>query len=710
MKSANLDGDCDSFYSSSDEETHIPEKNHFSNQSKFLGTDQSKFLGTDQNMKFSAKTSAIPIQLFNPEIQIRSTGHTASIVIEKKPLKRTTLVKSIAISMFKRKIINECVVFSSLEDETHAYSSLTDKVYTQYDDAMMTEIIAKNTIAQKNLLVIIDDCIQDQYFKAPSNKIKEVIANGDTCKISLIFATQCALKIQPEVRCNFDYCFLGSDNDSSKRIYTDYCQIFQNYNMFNNVFGELTKANDFMVVINTGFGKTIGQKIFYFSPNIENVNITIQSFKFIEKNCKIVKIHVGKNQPAQSLFFNKFDVNEMVDNSAIVMVAKRGSGKSFAVVDIINQLRNAGRIDDYIIISPTERMNKFYGNKGFNNVYYEYTNELLENVLAVQSQRIEQSKLTGEQCKRVIVVMDDCLGQKGSWAKDKAIQEMLFNGRHYKISYILTMQFPLGISPELRCNFDYIFLFAEDFLSNQKRIYDHYAGMFPTFDSYQQVFKSLTEDFNTMIIINRGTRSSLFDKVKFYKANAVDFCDIPEMKLFEDDDVNIASCTNNNDHDDVDVEDFFKSKREPKSIVPLKIPQKLPDVKLPKIDIIKDKAYDFLNEIAKCNNRIVDLVKNDENSKKKEEIISTILKCNNEIVNLMTLSGEINKSDESDEQTTIDDCFDEVDFDFDEVDFDFDEADFDEVEGSDCFSNSNYSSESSESSDDEDCEDKNKEN
>ena len=81
------------------------------------------------------------------------------------------------------------------------------------------------------------------------------------------------------------------------------------------------------------------------------------------------------------------------------------------------------------------------------------------------------------------------------------------------------MQFPLGITPELRCNFDYIFLLAEDFYSNLKRLYDHYAGMFPTFDSFRTVFKELTNDFGCMVIVNRGARSTFLEKVFWYKAS-----------------------------------------------------------------------------------------------------------------------------------------------------------------------------------------------
>jgi hypothetical protein len=111
---------------------------------------------------------------------------------------------------------------------------------------------------------------------------------------------------------------------------------------------------------------------------------------------------------------------------------------------------------------------------------------------------------------RAFIVMDDCLSDKKSWMKDQPISELLFNGRHYEIMYILTMQFALGITPDMRNQFDYVFLLKEDKFTNLKRIYDHYAGMFPTFDSFRQVFAQLTEEHGCMVV----TTNEVVDKKK----------------------------------------------------------------------------------------------------------------------------------------------------------------------------------------------------
>ena len=46
--------------------------------------------------------------------------------------------------------------------------------------------------------------------------------------------------------------------------------------------------------------------------------------------------------------------------------------------------------------------------------------------------------------------------------------------RYLPSTFILAMQYSLGIQPELRSNFDFIFLLGEDFINNRKKLYEHY--------------------------------------------------------------------------------------------------------------------------------------------------------------------------------------------------------------------------------------------
>lgn len=222
-----------------------------------------------------------------------------------------------------------------------------------------------------------------------------------------------------------------------------------------------------------------------------------------------------------SLKIKRFDIKSMPDNVTIAMIAKRASGKSYLTKEILFHKRD---IPLTIAISKTEKLNKFYADF-IPDIYIfdEYDNIILNKLYKRQSLMNEDNankKKQGKKMKdpRTMLIMDDCMSSKGSWVKEQPISELFFNGRHHSLSFILTMQFPLGIPPEMRSNFDFIFLLADDFISNRKRLYDHYAGMFPDFNTFQQVFLDLTENYGCMVINNRIHSKDITEKVFWYKA------------------------------------------------------------------------------------------------------------------------------------------------------------------------------------------------
>jgi hypothetical protein len=224
---------------------------------------------------------------------------------------------------------------------------------------------------------------------------------------------------------------------------------------------------------------------------------------------------------ATKLPIKRFDIHSMVDHCTIAMIAKRATGKSFLTKEIMYQKRN---ISSAIAISRTEKLNSFYSEFIPDSyIYSEYGSDILSRIYERQAQMNEDNKKRIKDGKRpkddsLMLIMDDCMSSKGTWLKDPNILELFFNGRHHHLSFILTMQYSVGIPPEMRSNFDYIFLLAEDTISNRKRLYEHYAGMFPTFDIFQQVFTDITEDYGMMVINNRIHSKNITDKVFWYKA------------------------------------------------------------------------------------------------------------------------------------------------------------------------------------------------
>lgn len=227
---------------------------------------------------------------------------------------------------------------------------------------------------------------------------------------------------------------------------------------------------------------------------------------------------------AARLPIKKFNISEMVEHCTIAIIAKRATGKSFLTKEIMYQKRN---ISAAIAISRTEKLNSFYSDFIPDSyIYQEYSPDILSKIYERQFQMSEDNKKRVSDGKKpkddsIILIMDDCMSSKGTWLKDPNITELFFNGRHHHISFILTMQYSIGIPPEMRSNFDYIFLLAEDFLTNRKRLYDHYVNVFPSFEIFQQVFSDITDNYGVMVINNRVHSKNIIDKIFWYKAKAV---------------------------------------------------------------------------------------------------------------------------------------------------------------------------------------------
>jgi hypothetical protein len=92
------------------------------------------------------------------------------------------------------------------------------------------------------------------------------------------------------------------------------------------------------------------------------------------------------------------------------------------------------------------------------------------------------------------------------------------NGRHWKVMLIITMQYPLGIPPNLRTNIDYVFILREPYLTNRKRIWENYASMFPTLEAFCSVMDQTTENYECLVIHNNAKSNKLNDQIFWYKA------------------------------------------------------------------------------------------------------------------------------------------------------------------------------------------------
>jgi hypothetical protein len=229
-----------------------------------------------------------------------------------------------------------------------------------------------------------------------------------------------------------------------------------------------------------------------------------------------------------NLELKKFDMKQITfkpeenQGPVIVLIGRRDTGKSFLVRDLLYYHQD---IPIGTVISGTEAGNGFYGAmvpKLF--IHDEYNSAIIENILKRQKIVMKQVKKEKEAYgrsnidPRAFVILDDCL-YDNSWAREKLMRLLFMNGRHWKIMLIITMQYPLGVPPNLRTNIDYTFILREPYLTNRKRIYENFAGMFPTFESFCQVMDQCTENYECLVISNNAKSNKLDDQIFWYKAS-----------------------------------------------------------------------------------------------------------------------------------------------------------------------------------------------
>jgi hypothetical protein len=205
----------------------------------------------------------------------------------------------------------------------------------------------------------------------------------------------------------------------------------------------------------------------------------------------------------------------------VVLIGRRDTGKSFLVRDLLYYHQD---IPIGTVISGTEAGNGFFSAhvpKLF--IHDEYNTGIIENILKRQKAALKQIKKEKETRSksnidaRAFVILDDCLFDN-KWTKEKMMRLLFMNGRHWKIMLIITMQYPLGIPPNLRTNIDYVFILREPYMANRKRIWENYAGMFPTFESFAQVMDQCTENYECLVINNNAKSNKLQDQIFWYKA------------------------------------------------------------------------------------------------------------------------------------------------------------------------------------------------
>lgn len=263
-------------------------------------------------------------------------------------------------------------------------------------------------------------------------------------------------------------------------------------------------------------------------PDAKGKSIKVDFFKTIQYD----NIHIERVE------FDKYYGISIDGNNRYILgefVITHNSGKSWLVRDI---LYNFKHIPAGIVFSGTEHASPFFSDFVPDSfIHTKYNPELIDQIMIKQRQKIRKAK---EQNKgnngktsenNFFIILDDMLHEAQTWKRDETIKNIFFNGRHYNFMFFLTMQYPLGITPDLRSNIDYVFIFNEPSLKNRKKIYDDYASMIPDFTYFCNILDECTKNHQCLVIKTSG--NGLQEQVFWYKAEFREDFRVGHHKIWE---------------------------------------------------------------------------------------------------------------------------------------------------------------------------------
>lgn len=233
-----------------------------------------------------------------------------------------------------------------------------------------------------------------------------------------------------------------------------------------------------------------------------------------------------KDKKSVNIQLKKFKMQWIGDNKIIVLIGPRTRGKSTILLDYLYWNQD---IPYCACISPTENLNATYSNHIPSRfIFTEYTPKLLEAFLKRQMNLrakkqaalggFGDSRFANVDC-RGLLIMDDCLADNANWKKDKSLKWIFMNGRHAEVTFILTMQYQVGIPPELRVNIDWIFICRETKKLEKEKLHKYYAGIFPSYDMFNQIFNKCTKNKCCMVINGLSESELIEDQVFWFHAD-----------------------------------------------------------------------------------------------------------------------------------------------------------------------------------------------
>ena len=179
-----------------------------------------------------------------------------------------------------------------------------------------------------------------------------------------------------------------------------------------------------------------------------------------------------------------FDMNDQsVINHSVLIIGSRLSGKTTLVNDYLK--------------------------------HHSFTSIINTRDQHVIHQAVEKQRQERDLKNNIAIVVED-FDKSIMLTRDSDIRDIIFNGRFFNITLILTTQHVTNIPPELRANISQVFLLGNNSSEDKKQLYEKVGGMFELLTDFTEVYNHYTDDFGCLVFA-MSAGNKIEDSVFNYK-------------------------------------------------------------------------------------------------------------------------------------------------------------------------------------------------